>query len=252
MAVLHPPSDPVFSETGHWNSTCIACHATHGKPQLEKPFGSAPLDGQAIQTTAAEFGIACEACHGPGAEHVRANRSPARRYARHLTASRDETTVQPAHLPARVSSQTCGQCHGIWEFYDAAGERQANSHGLPYRPGEELVKTRFVAQPTSNGESPTMKALLASDAGFLRDSFWPDGMVRVSGREYNGLIESPCFENAKDPARTLSCFSCHTMHKPAGDRRPMREWADDQPISSPPAWRAMAPACSATNPTQRI
>ena len=39
-----------------------------------------------------------------------------------------------------------------------------------------------------------MKALLADDAGFVRDSFWADGMVRVSGREYNGLIESPCFK----------------------------------------------------------
>ena len=58
-----------------------------------------------------------------------------------------------------------------------------------------------------------MQALLADDPGFIRDSFWPDGMVRVSGREYNGLIESPCFVKATDPSRTLSCFSCHTMHK---------------------------------------
>jgi hypothetical protein len=228
MAVLHPPSDAVFSETGHWNSTCIACHATNGKPQLARPFGSAPIDQLQADTTAAEFGIACEACHGPGEDHVRANRSPMRRYGLHFSASRDATTVQPAHLPAKVSSQTCGQCHGIWEFYDEAGERRANARGLPYRPGDELAKTRFLAQPTVNGDSPAMKALLASDAGFLRDSFWSDGMVRVSGREYNGLIESPCFKNATDEARTLSCFSCHTMHKPPEDPRPVRAWADDQ------------------------
>jgi hypothetical protein len=228
MAVLHPPADPVFSETGHWNSTCIACHTTHGKPQLGKPFGSVPDDEQVADTTAAEFGIACEACHGPSADHVRANRSPMRRYGLHISGARDRTTVQPAHLPAKRSSQICGQCHGIWEFYDEAGERQANVRGLPYRPGDELAKTRFVAQPTANGGSPQMKALLASDAGFLRDSFWPDGMVRVSGREYNGLIESPCFKDATDEARTLSCGSCHTMHKPPEDPRPVRTWADDQ------------------------
>lgn len=227
-AVLHPPSDPPFSETGHWNSTCIACHATHGKPQFDTPFGSAPLQTQVVDTTVAEFGIACEMCHGPGAGHVATNRAPQRRYWLHLTGQADPSTVHPTRLKSRMSSQVCGQCHGVWEFYDGPGERQANSSGLPFRPGDELAKTRFVAQPTRNGDSPVMRALLADDAGFVRDSFWSDGMVKVSGREYNGLIESPCFKNAVDERRTLSCFSCHTMHKTHEDARPVREWADDQ------------------------
>jgi nitrate/TMAO reductase-like tetraheme cytochrome c subunit len=228
MAILHPPSDPVFSETGHWNSTCIACHATQGKPRFDTPFGSAPIESQRVDTMAIEFGISCEACHGPSATHVRANRNPLRRYGLHFDARGDTTTVEPTRLPPKVSSQTCGQCHGIWEFYDATGERQANWDGLPFRPGDELATTRFFAQPTVNADSPAMKTLLADDAGFIRDSFWADGKVRVSGREYNGLVESPCFKNATDEARTLSCFSCHTLHKPASDARPMKEWANDQ------------------------
>jgi hypothetical protein len=227
-AVLHPPADPVFSETGHWNSTCIACHATLGKPEFDTPFGSQPIETQTVATTATEFGIACEACHGPTVDHARANRSPLRRYVLHLTGGADSTTVLPTRLEPRLSSQVCGQCHGVWEFQDPAGERQANSQGLPYRPGDELRTTRFVAQPARNLDSPRMQALLAEDSGFVADSFWPDGMVRVSGREYNGLIDSPCFRDARDPKRTLSCFSCHTMHKPAEDPRPVRAWADDQ------------------------
>jgi len=227
-AVLHPPSDPPFSETGHWNSTCIACHATFGKPQFDTPFGSQPIDTQVVETTVAEFGIACEACHGPAADHVAANSNPLRRYLLHLTGRPDPTTVQPARLPAQLSSQVCGQCHGIWEFYDRAGERDANARGLPYRPGDELVATRFLAQPTVNRETPTMQALVADDAGFIRDAFWPDGMVRVSGREYNGLLESPCFRNVPRGSGGLSCFSCHTMHKADNDPRSLAEWADDQ------------------------
>jgi hypothetical protein len=229
-AVVHPPTDPPFSETGHWNSTCIACHATDGRPRFDTPFGSQPIESQTIDTTVGELGISCEACHGPGREHVRINRNPLRRYGLHFAGGVDSTIVQPERLTPNVSSQVCGQCHGIWEFYDGAGERQANSGGLPFRPGDELLKTRFVAQPTVNAEADTMKALLADDRGFLRDSFWSDGLVRVSGREYNGLIESPCFKNAPpgNPVRTLSCFSCHTMHNPAADRRPPAEWADDQ------------------------
>jgi hypothetical protein len=228
MAVVHPPADPTFSETGHWNSTCIACHTTNGKPRLDTPFGTKPVFEQRMDTTVAEFGIACEACHGPSGDHARANWNPLRRYALHLGAGHETTTVQPAALKPRVSSQACGQCHGIWEFYDPAGERHANTEGLPYRPGDELIRTRFVAQPTANAESTTMTELLVNDPGFLIDSFWSDGKVRVSGREYNGLIESPCFKNAQTDARTLSCFSCHVMHKPADDVRPVREWANDQ------------------------
>jgi hypothetical protein len=73
-----------------------------------------------------------------------------------------------------------------------------------------------------------MQALLADDSRFIRDAFWPDGKVRVSGREYNGLIESPCYQRATTPERTLSCFSCHTLHRRSDDPRTLVEWADDQ------------------------
>ncbi len=228
MAVLHPPGDPVFSETGHWNSVCIACHTTNGKPRSSSPLGSEPLAAQVVDSTTAEHGIACESCHGPAEAHVLANRNPIRRYALHLSGRPDPSIVQPLRLDPKKSAQVCGQCHGIWEFYDAAGERRANQSGLPFRPGDELSETRFVAQPTRNGSSPTMQALLAEDTGFVRDSFWPDGTVRVSGREYNGLLESPCFTQATDPARTLTCSSCHTLHKKPDDPRPATEWANDQ------------------------
>jgi hypothetical protein len=58
--------------------------------------------------------------------------------------------------------------------------------------------------------------------------FWSDGMVRATGREYNGLLDSPCYRDAKEDARTLSCFSCHTMHQTADDGRPLKDWAAGQ------------------------
>src|SRR5262249_40538974 len=113
-------------------------------------------------------------------------------------------------------------------FADAASEGDANAHGLPYRPGDDLAATRFVVQPTRDRESPAMQRFLAADAGFIRDIFWDDGMIRATGREYNALVESPCFAPATEPARTMTCFTCHAMHRAADDRRPLREWADDQ------------------------
>jgi formate-dependent nitrite reductase cytochrome c552 subunit len=227
-AVMHPPGQAAFSETGSWNGICVACHTTLGKPAFDTPFGSQPIATQTVNTTAAEFGVACETCHGPADEHVRLNANPQRRYALHLTRGADASIVHPARLDPRRSAQVCGQCHSLWEFADAAAERDANTRGLPYRPGDDLRATRFIAQPTANGSSSTMARLLADDPGFIRDIFWSDGMVRATGREYNGLIESPCYKNAADDRHTLTCASCHTMHQRDDDRRAVREWADDQ------------------------
>jgi nitrate/TMAO reductase-like tetraheme cytochrome c subunit len=222
-ALMRPPSRP-FSETGSWNSTCVACHATDGKPRFE----SQPSGTQIADTKAAEFGIACEACHGPAEEHVRLNRNPWRRYALHLTGAPDVSVTHPERLTPRRSSQVCGQCHSVWEFSDRGGEQQANMGGLPYRPGADLATTRLVVQPTQSAASSTLSDLLAAAPQFIKDSFWSDGMIRVSGREYNGLIESPCFKNAADDSHTLSCFSCHDMHQSANDRRATRDWTNNQ------------------------
>ena len=227
-AVMHPPNVPLVSESGSWNAVCVSCHTTQGKTALSTPWGTEPLFSQQIDTKAAEFGIACESCHGPASAHIRENRSPARRYTLHLSTRPDSTIVQPLRLDAHRSSEVCGQCHGLWEYYDANGERTANANGLPYRPGDLLTKSRFIVQPSTDLDSPTMKRLLDEDVNFVRDIFWSDGMVRSTGREYNGLIDSPCYKNASDDQHRLTCFSCHSMHRVPGDSRSDAEWADDQ------------------------
>jgi cytochrome c552 len=227
-AIMSPPGAHV-SETGAWNGVCIACHATNGQPRLDAPFGSRPAAALTADTRAAEFGIACEACHGPADAHVRANRNPLRRYALHFRVdARDETIVQPERLDPLRASQVCGQCHSFWEFADARAERTANASGLPYRPGDDLAATRFIVQPTRNLDTPIARAFVQADPGFVRDIFWSDGMIRATGREYNALLDSPCFRDAPDAAHTMTCFSCHTMHKAADDPRPAASWADQQ------------------------
>lgn len=227
-AVMHPPGQAAFSETGAWNGVCVACHTTLGRPAFDTPFGTQPIATQQVDTTAAEFGVACEACHGPADEHVRTNADPRRRYALHLTKASDASIVHPARLDPKRSAQVCGQCHSFWEFEDQAAERAANARGLPYRPGDDLRQTRFIVQPTVDAGSAIMQRFLQDDPGFIRDMFWSDGMVRATGREYIALIESPCYKNATDDRHTLTCASCHSMHKPDDDPRTAAEWADDQ------------------------
>ena len=228
MVFLAPPQPWPESTTGRWNSICINCHTTHGKPRLSASSASAPSGKP--DTTVAEFGIACEACHGPSDRHALVNQNIVRRYWSHLTGRIDPTTVQPARLDPKASSQVCGQCHGIWLFNES--EAQGNDeHGPRYRPGDDILKSRILARGT-HPEEPVVQKRLAEYPEFLRALFWSDGMVRVSGREYNGLVESPCYARATEPARTMSCFSCHTMHTTADDPRPRRDWAATHQVAA--------------------
>ena len=85
---LRPAAGMFSAEEGRWNTVCIQCHATHGRSRAARPGGP--------DTHVAEFGIACEACHGPAHEHVARNRLPHRRYDRHWREdAADETITNP-------------------------------------------------------------------------------------------------------------------------------------------------------------
>jgi hypothetical protein len=224
-AFLMPPEAPALDEAGRWNRTCVKCHTTNGRPRQVALLPSP--DGRHVDTEASEFGIACEACHGPGADHVAANRNPIRRYWQHLTPGGDPTIVNPARLDANAAAQVCGQCHSVNAPRDQHVARRFDREGALYRPGAQLTDTRFVLQPSHQQGHPLVEALLAENPEFLRARFWRDGMVRIAGREYNGLLDSPCFTpHAKDDQR-FSCLSCHRLHQQTDDLRPRREWAND-------------------------
>ena len=245
--VLHPPNQAVSTVDGHWNAVCLACHTTFPRTRFDTPFLSEAITEQAVDTTTTEFGIACEACHGPAAEHVRRHRNPLRRYASHLGDGPDPTIVLPTRLDPQRSSQVCGQCHSVWEFQDAAGERRANAQGFPYRPGDELRDTRFLPQPTVQRRSAELAAFVARDPAFVTGSFWPDGLIRVSGREYNGLIDSPCYKGrGRSGTHAVVLRVPHDAQdagRPAAGRRvgPTRTRCRR-------AWTATPPARSATRP----
>ena len=194
-----------FEGEARWNKTCNRCHTTGARPDILGPDG--------MDTTVAEFGIACEACHGPGAEHVERNRDPARRYNLHLTEGPDESIVNPADLPAEASNQVCGQCHSVFDFHDRQERSRWAREGFAYRPGDDLHASRLVLDYDT--ATPIYRAT----------KFWPDGQVRVNGREYNSLRESPCYRGA-----SITCLSCHEMHVADAEARAPGpgDWRDDQ------------------------
>ena len=191
-ALEGPPDTPI------WNQTCVDCHTVGGQPQMDLTRGT-------LFTRAAELGVACESCHGPASEHVRANRAPQRRYYYHLTDQPDATIVQPKHLSPRRASQICGQCHSVSGPLEP---EEWQVQGRMFRAGDDLEETRRIVRFSEDPQDPLIAAWLRQNPEELKGRFWPDGTVRVAGREYNGLIESACFQRGN-----LSCLSCHSMHE---------------------------------------
>lgn len=171
--ILPPTAEP---HPQIWNNSCILCHSVSGD------FGYKPGDWN---TRVAELGIACEACHGPGEEHIKHFQNPLTRYLERSRGSSDSKIVNPANLSSVKSSQVCGQCH--------SGFDDAKSHyDLEYKPGGDFESVFTMADPHNKEDS----------------RFWSDGSIRVGGREYSGMKESACYLRGE-----MSCLSCHSMHQ---------------------------------------
>lgn len=211
-AFLMPPDKPYASETARWNETCSRCHSTHPLSRPDLPSGR-------WDTLVGEFGISCEACHGPGEEHVRL-RKAARDDGSELV---NDPIVNPVSLPHRRASQVCGQCHGITMPPNMQTYVDFLTNGYHYRPGQELSESVVVVRNDQRTRDLLHELPPEDVDSHIINSFWPDGMVRVAGIEYSGLIETACYQRGK-----LSCFSCHALHQSPDDPRDATEWADDQ------------------------
>jgi predicted CXXCH cytochrome family protein len=178
-----------------WNNNCLNCHATAGQPRQDPKT-------HVNDTRVAELGISCEACHGPGEEHVRANSALLRRYAQHRGPNPDPTIVNPSRLDHRKSSDTCGQCHAIRH---RPKQDDWNLHGLPFRPGGDLegCAPRVIYDGTGLDIPGNEKK-----RDLMEGCYWPDGQTRVSGRDFSALADSGCFQRGQ-----ISCLSCHSMHQ---------------------------------------
>ncbi len=227
-----PKDSDVAFQRGDWNARCIRCHSGGGAMRLTRNVeaGRGSFDTQVV-----ELGIACESCHGPAEEHVRVNRNPINRFAQYFSDSPDPTIANPKLLDNKRSSRICGQCHSVSLLSTESDTAKHVGFELdPYRPGmtgpdpRTFVRHRYADPdyPARPDEVETHKAVLEiikNEPDLFENAFWSDGMVRVSGRDYSGMIESPCFERGE-----IGCMSCHVLHQTPEDERTIDEWAHHQ------------------------
>jgi hypothetical protein len=193
---LEPDSDDWSRHQSLWNENCIFCHTTAPEPRLELARAEGGTATKHFDSHVGELGIACESCHGPGADHARV-------YAEHRgdpDAVEEPAIVDPRELPQRKAVAVCGQCHSqrlpaprekLWTYLDG---------GPTFRPGDTLEDH---VEPVTRDTPP----LDPSNPGLFRDRFWSDGTARLTAYEYLGVTRSPCFRGGR-----MTCSSCHVMH----------------------------------------
>ncbi|HEX6767259.1 MAG TPA: ammonia-forming cytochrome c nitrite reductase subunit c552 [Polyangiaceae bacterium] len=199
-AFLQPPD--AAPHAVRWNSNCIQCHTTLGRPGHDERAGR-------FESEAVELGIACEACHGAGAAHIQKHQNPFERYAAHFSKAPDESIVNPARLAHDRASEICGQCHSYFVPNDENRWWKDGFAGA-YRPGDTLARSRTLLAPADFGAPADEPHAVAAEAD-AKSAFWSDGTMRVGGREQSALRTSACYTKGSEKRR-ISCLSCHSMH----------------------------------------
>lgn len=200
------PTSPDFwglSRRFAWNDTCLYCHNTG---PVKNPIPGFRGETIGYKTQVAELGISCEACHGPGGEHVRLNQNPARRFQLRSENGGDPSIVHPARLPIPRRDEICGRCHGA--LVPRPEMWNPRTHRDPFIAGQELGKFNYFFH--SEAEQHQLVGMkLPPGTEPIDGRFWSDGTPLTTALEYNGMALSACYQKGHGE---MSCLSCHQLH----------------------------------------
>jgi tetratricopeptide (TPR) repeat protein len=199
-AVTH--ADPLHwtRPSQNWNFMCAECHSTN----LRRNYDEA---ADRFATTWTDLDVACEACHGPGSNHVAWARSGRLAVGRLGLVARFEprgewlpdaatgNARRREPLAAATEVEACGLCH-------ARRAQLAEGH----QPGRPLADTHLPALLTAG--------LYAAD-GQMQDEVYNYGSFLQSRMHAAGVTCSDCHEPHSLKLRAEGSGVCARCHAPA-------------------------------------
>lgn len=153
------PEDPKKRD---WFTECAGCHVTGLDPENKKFV---------------EMGIACEACHGPGSNHVEA-----------IPGYEIPTITMANRLGPRLAAQICGSCH-------TRGRDKEGTYAFPhdYQRAKGVGTLRRYFNEINPSDHP--------------EYFWPSGESRASNQQYIDWKKSEHYKVG------VNCITCHDTHR---------------------------------------
>ncbi|WP_417672108.1 multiheme c-type cytochrome [Roseibium sp.] len=170
---LLPPDDG-YHWTGpykNWNGRCAECHATGFRKNYE-------LATRQYESTQAEIGVGCEACHGPGQAHV--------------TWAEDQATYAKSPFPGTTEAGfllTFSKGLPETEIQQCAG---CHARRSPLQDGNPLPGTPF--------HDSYRLALLSEQL------YHADGQIKDEVYVYGSFLQSKMYEKG------VRCSNCHDPH----------------------------------------
>ncbi len=194
-----------YGNKNDWDSSCTTCHTTGYRiTKIDEKTG------KTLKGEWSELGVGCEACHGPGAKHVKSK------------AKKD--IFNPANASVEAQSKVCGYCHIRVEnekYKTAQGDPRedlpAPKVGDSYKAGDDWTKwyPEQVLIPGVQFDKP----FDAEYKGDMKGLFKTDDFAKQNGvyeeakhhQEYQGFLQSKHFKSGQ-----LSCITCHSPHAGKG------------------------------------
>lgn len=155
----------------NWNSRCAECHATG----FERNYSPRT---RRYESTQAEYGVGCEACHGPAEAHLNWARDPAN-YRPDLFPGTDATGLVLGYRKtgAQTEIQQCAGCHSRREPFEDGNPLP----GVPFHDSYRLA--------------------------LLRDGLYhADGQILDEVYVYGSFLQSRMY------AKGVRCSDCHDPH----------------------------------------
>ncbi|MEK9625249.1 MAG: HEAT repeat domain-containing protein, partial [Halieaceae bacterium] len=164
----------------NWNTSCAECHSTDVKKRYDA------VDDR-FDTHYAQIDVGCEACHGPGGDHV---------------ALADAGSLSPAQTGFAMSLKA----RGTWQWAEGADIAQRSE---PLTSNHQIDScARCHARRGTLGEYHPGKPLLDTHRLALIEEplYWSDGQIRDEVYVYGSFIQSKMHQAG------VACTNCHNPH----------------------------------------
>ncbi|MCA9290605.1 MAG: hypothetical protein KDA25_05720 [Phycisphaerales bacterium] len=184
----------MFTHNSAWNLFCARCHVTH------LDIASKDEHHLVADTSWVEPGIGCEACHGPGSQHVNYF---AHNYVNRVAAfvnnkARGEPVAYIASGPKLERGQdlsVCSRCHGPDIMLASTEAYRQYEPGYSREGRINDLSPHFKEYPLQPGRTdPTVEC-------------WADGRPKGIGMLFRSFIESACHDGGE-----ARCHDCHDPH----------------------------------------
>lgn len=169
----------------NWNWMCADCHTT----KLDRKYDAVR---NTYATTWSEMNVACEACHGPGSNHVA--------WAKHSPGSQGT----PDHGLAVALDERRGV---TWLPIPATGNASRSTVLATHRELDVCAQCHSRRAPFAAGMNHDGRLLETHDIALLTDGlYFPDGQQRAEVYSIGSFLQS------KMHARGVTCSDCHNPH----------------------------------------